>query len=180
GEASEGDELEDLEIRDGSAECLIPRTNLELLEMDGRHAELFLSEVSLADDVRAEQAGPGIGEHDPAGLDHVAAVRHSERHARVLLHEQDRRPLGIDIPDDPEDRLDQDRRQPHRWLIQEEQARACHESPPHREHLLLTAGQSPTLLIETLPKTGKQTEDALEILGNLRPVLPREGAELQV
>jgi hypothetical protein len=41
-------------------------------------------------------------EHD------IAAVRRAEGHPRVLLHEQDGRPLAVDVLDDPEDRLDED------------------------------------------------------------------------
>ena len=38
-----------------------------------------------------------VGEHDPAGLEHVAARRHVERVVRVLLDEQDRRALLVDL-----------------------------------------------------------------------------------
>ena len=49
-----------------------------------------------------------VGEHDAARLHHVAAIGRFERHQRVLLHEEDRRSLLVDLLDDVEDSLDED------------------------------------------------------------------------
>src|SRR5205814_3027304 len=74
---------------------------------------LSLAEIGLAHEVGAEELGGGVVQHDAPGLDDVAPVRHAERHPRVLLHEQDRRPLTVDLLDDAEDRVDEDGREAH-------------------------------------------------------------------
>src|SRR6266540_1830769 len=64
-----------------------------------------------------------VGEGDLARLQHVAAAGDVERHQGVLLDEQDRRPLRVDLADDLEDPLDEDGREPHRRLVEEQQLR---------------------------------------------------------
>src|SRR5204863_7466099 len=71
-----------------------------------------LAEVRLANLLVRLQRGRVVGEDDAPRLEHVAAVRRVERHQRVLLDEQDRRPLLVDLLDDVEDSLDEDRREP--------------------------------------------------------------------
>ena len=80
------------------------------------------------------------------GLEHVAAVRGVERHQRVLLDEQDRRALLVDLLDDVEDPLDEDRREPERRLVEQQQLRARHQRAADRAHLLLAARHRPGLL----------------------------------
>src|SRR4029079_7589718 len=74
---------------------------------------LGLAEVGLPDLL----VGPGllgvVGERDAAGLEDLAALGALQRHERVLLDEQDRRALLVDLLDDLEDLLDEDRREPH-------------------------------------------------------------------
>ena len=117
---------------------------------------------------------------DTPGLDHVAPMRHAQCHPRVLLDEQDRRPLAVDVLDDAEDRLDEDRRQAHRGLVEQEQLRSRHQRATDCEHLLLAARKRATFLGETLAQPREQREDALEIGRDPVAVATREGAELEV
>ena len=91
-----------------------------------------------------------VGEGNRAGLHHVATLGNVERHQRVLLHEQDRRSLLVDLSDDLEDLLDEERREAHRRLVQHEQLRLRHQRAADRAHLLLPAGQRPGLLVPAL------------------------------
>src|SRR5262249_9175978 len=90
---------------------------------------LLLAEVGLAHEIGAQQRGGRVLQHDAPGLDHVASVGDLQRHPRVLLDEQDRRALAVDVLHDAEDRLHQDRREPHRRLVEQQQARPRHQRP---------------------------------------------------
>ena len=104
-----------------------------------------------------------------ARLEHVATVGDVERHQGVLLDEQDRRALLVDLDDDLEDLLDEDRREPHRRLVEQEQVRLRHQRPPDRAHLLLAAGHRPRLLRLALGETREEREHAVEVV--LQPAL---------
>src|SRR4051794_2689618 len=79
---------------------------------------LVLAQVRLADLLVVAQRLGLVGEHDVARLHDVAAVRSLQRHQRVLLDEQDGGSLRIDLADDLEDLVHEDRRQPERRLVE--------------------------------------------------------------
>src|SRR5919202_4346010 len=82
-----------------------------------------LAEVRLADLlVRLQLRGLAL-QRDAAGLEDVAAARDVERHQGVLLDKEDRSPLLVDLDDRLEDAVDEDRREPHRRLVEHEQLR---------------------------------------------------------
>src|SRR5438876_11587270 len=81
----------------GRTRCRGPRS--------GSEAEIGPLHLRRLEELRTRPLG-----HDVARLEDVAAVRHFERLARVLLHEQDRDAAGVDVPDDREAQLDEDRR----------------------------------------------------------------------
>src|SRR5204863_8826480 len=64
-----------------------------------------------------------VGERDRSCLQYVAPAGDVEGHQGVLLDEEDRRPLRVDLADDLEDPLDEDRREPHRRLVEQQQLR---------------------------------------------------------
>ena len=73
-------------------------------------------------------------------------------------------PWAIDVPDDAEDRLDQDGRQAHRRLVEQEQRSGAPSSArPDGQHLLLAAGQRAALLRDALAQPREEREHALEI-----------------
>src|SRR2546427_11826027 len=93
-----------------------------------------------------------------------------ERHVRVLLDEEHGRAGGADLANDPEDLLDEQRREAKGWLVKHKQAWPSHERPPDRKHLLLAAAQRSGALLQPLTQ-------AREILENGRRILAR-GAEI--
>src|SRR5207237_390766 len=79
---------------------------------------------------------------DPAALHDVAELRDGERHVGVLLHQQHGGLLLlVDLRDDAEDLLHQQRREPERRLVEEDQPRSRHQRAADRQHLLLAAGE---------------------------------------
>src|SRR5262249_56446559 len=66
----------------------------------------LLTQVGLAHEVAPQEIVCQIVKDDISGLDHVAPVGDTKRHAGVLLDEEYRRPLLADIADYLEDRLD--------------------------------------------------------------------------
>src|SRR5919202_3079390 len=117
--------------------------------LDARFPEglLGLAEIRLANLLVLAQRLRVVVERNPPGFHDVAAVRDVERHERVLLDEKDRGALLVDLLDDLEDLLDEDRREAHRRLVEEKELGARHERPAHRDHLLLAASEGPRLLV---------------------------------
>src|SRR6185503_6881439 len=66
----------------------------------GQTQRLRDAEVGLADVFVLFELLGVVGEGDRAGLEDIAAAGDVERHQRVLLDEQDRRPLRVDLADD--------------------------------------------------------------------------------
>ena len=102
-----------------------------------------------------------------------------ERHRCVLLHQEDRHALTVDVADRVEDLLDQDRRQPHARLVQQEEPGVRHERTADREHLLLAAREGAGHLTDALGEPREEGEDALEVGGDSR-VASEIGAHHQV
>src|ERR1700687_4767410 len=71
-------------------------------------------------------------EHDAAGFQNVAVIRHRKPHARVLLDQQHRGVLP-DLRDDPEHRLHDDGRKPQRRLVEQQQPRLVHQPARERD-----------------------------------------------
>src|SRR5262249_27900101 len=126
----------------------------ELARPATRESDDSLAQVGLAYEVAPQQFVGRIVEDDVSRLDHVAAIGDPKRHAGVLLDQQDCRPLPADVADRGKDGLDQDWGEAHRRLVEEQQLWAGHQRPAYREHLLLTAGECPTLLVEPLVQAG--------------------------
>src|SRR6185369_15712222 len=105
-----------------------------------------MSEVRPAHAVVAQELLAVAGERDRSRLEHVAVVGDRQRLVGVLLHQQHRRPAGVDPADDGEDLLDEHRRQPQGRLVEEHEDRLGHEAPADRQHLLLAAAERPRQL----------------------------------
>src|SRR4051812_45999708 len=121
-----------------------------------------------------------VGEHHVAGLEHVAPGRDVERVVGVLLDEHDRRALRVDLADDLVDAVDDDRREPERRLVEEQELRLRHDRAPDREHLLLAAGHRPALLALALLQAREQRVHAVQVLADALRVPARERAHLEV
>src|SRR2546430_16894535 len=73
------------------------------------------AEVSLLDLGISPEGGTGAAEEDAPGLDDVSAVRDLERAQRVLLDQQDRDAIVMDLLDDVEDGVHHLRGPAHPW-----------------------------------------------------------------
>ena len=107
-----------------------------------------------------------VGQHDLAGLEHVAALGDLERVVRVLLDQQDRRALRVDLADRLVDLVDDHRREPSEGSSSSSSFGAGHQRAADREHLLLAAGHRPRLLALALLEAREQLEDAVDVVAD--------------
>ena len=92
--------------------------------------------------MRAQQVGGRALEPHLALLQEHRPIGQPQRGAHRLLHQHDRRPVGVDRADDLEQRLDDRRRQPERQLVDHQQLRPGDERLGQAQHLLLAARQA--------------------------------------
>ena len=78
--------------------------------------------------------------------ENIGAAGDFEALHHVLLDEQNGDAVGVDARDQRKQFLDQQRRQPERRLIENEQPRLGHQAAADGEHLLFAAGQRPGAL----------------------------------
>ena len=122
----------------------------------------------------AQQARRRAVEHDAAVLHDVGVVGGVERDLRVLLDEQDRhaeRPA--DGGQARHQLLDDDRRQPERQLVHEQQLRPAHERRADRQHLPLAAREQARL---AAADAGQRREVLEDRRGHSPPVEPGDVA----
>src|SRR5947207_5943432 len=98
-------------------------------------------QVKLADElVVVELVGVAAFEGDLAVHDDVAAIGDADRLVEILFGHQDGQLEAVLQLLDLVDRaVDQDRREPDRWLVDHEDARRRHQPAGQRQHLLLAA-----------------------------------------
>ena len=82
--------------------------------------------------------------------------------------------------DDVEDLLDEQRREAHRGLVEQQELRTAHEGTAHGEHLLFAARERAGRLILALLEAREELKDVLEVLLDASLVLAHEGAEVKV
>ena len=104
----------------------------------------------------SSRSAPEPCEHHAARLEHVGAVRGAERHARVLLDEQNGRARLAERREEPHDLLHDEGRQAERRLVAQEQPRPAHQRAADGEHLLLAARQRARELRAPPVQHGKQ------------------------
>ena len=136
---------------------------------------------------RAHQVGAGqqlLGravEADLALLHEDRPVGDGEGDVEGLLDEQDRRAGFVEPADDPEQLLDDGRRQPERELVDEQQRRRHQQRLRQPDHLLLATGQQACRLVEAFSEHGEQVEYLLRPLGDRGLlVLERPGRSAEV
>src|SRR5215217_3049773 len=124
------------------------------------------SQVRLLDlGVLAQSCGV-VREGDRAGLEHVGPLGDLEREVRVLLDQEDRGALLVDLGDRLVDALDEDRGDAHRGLVEQQQGRLRHQGTPDGEHLLLAARHRAALLALALLQAWEQRVHPLDVLLN--------------
>src|SRR5437867_4838728 len=144
-----------------------------------RPATALFAQIRSADIGVLRQLGRGSRQRDGAGLEHVPSVGDGERHRGVLLDQENRHSLAVDVADRVEDLLDEDGSQPHARLVEQQEPWVRHERPPDREHLLLAAREGAGYLSQALGQPWKQSEDPLEIGANAG-VAPEIGAHQEI
>src|SRR5208282_2527717 len=105
-----------------------------------------------------------IGERvdDPAVLHDEKSIGQSRGEAEILLDEQDRETLPLELGDGAADLLNDDRRETLCRFVEHQESRAGAQDPRDREHLLLAPGQLAAAAGETLAQIGKEREDPLD------------------
>src|SRR5262249_34416540 len=102
-----------------------------------------------------EEGLSGAAQGDGTRLEHVGAIGALQGLARVLLDEQNRAPLSLEVRDDAKNLPDQQRREAEGRLVEHQELRACHQSPANGEHLLLAAAQRGAELSPAIAQDGE-------------------------
>src|SRR5215212_7606212 len=106
----------------------------------------------------------GTRHGDTAVDHHIAAVGKLQRVEGILLDEEDGDSLGaVEFTDGGENLLHDQRREPERGLVQQQQARTCHQCACDGEHLLLAARERAAALALTFAENGKQNKGTFEV-----------------
>ena len=110
--------------------------------------------------------------------DDVAAVGDADRLGEILLGHQHGEPiLFFQLLDLIDGAADQDRGEPDRGLVDQQDARRQHQRPPERQHLLLAAAQTPRELASPLRELRERLEAERAIVRDLRPRDAAEGVD---
>ena len=122
------------------------------------------AEIRLLNIVIIRQAARLPLQNRDALLQDVPLVGDLQRHAGILLHQQDGDPLLLIDPLDQRQCLrDQLRRQAQGGLVKEDQLRAEHQGPGHSQRLLFSAGEGARLLVSPLFQDGEQGEHPVNV-----------------
>src|SRR2546421_1405270 len=113
---------------------------------------------------------------DAPGLQHVAAIGDGEGLGGVLLDQQDGRALAVDVTNDVEDLVDEDRCQSERGLVEEQHLWLGHQPAGDGQHLLLASGEGAANLVEALPDTGEERQDVFQVTADPVPILAAGGS----
>ena len=119
-------------------------------------------------------------ERDLALLHQEELVGDLQRHVRVLLDHEDGDAVAVQLLDDVEDPLDDQRRQAHRRFIHHQELGPAHQCARHRQHLLLAARQRAGGLGPAFFQGGEPREQRLEVAGDRGMVAAQIGAGSQV
>src|SRR5262249_20641548 len=111
--------------------------------------------------VGEELRGAG-GVDDLAAAQDVGAVGHGESEGEVLLHEAEALPLALDPPDPPPPVAHEERGQPLRGLVEEEEVGIAHEGAPDGQHLLLAARELVGAVASALAQPREELVHALQ------------------
>src|ERR1700683_3480041 len=99
-----------------------------------------LAQIGFLNLAPAAQFGGGAFENDAAGFQHIAVIGDGERHAGILLHQQDgNAKLPSYARNAPRQILDHDGCQAERKLIDEQQLGLADDGAADREHLAFAA-----------------------------------------
>ena len=128
------------------------------------------AEVELLDVFVPEELVGRTVHDDLAGLHDVAVVGDRECHDGVLLDQQDRDALLVDVDDGVANLLDQLRGESQRRLIEDQQAGVGHEAASDRQHLLFAAREVAGHRLAPVGQQGEHRHHPVVCLGDGLPV----------
>src|SRR5262249_55180014 len=88
-------------------------------------------------------------------LEHVPTVGHGQRPGRVLLDDHEGVACPLHLDERLEDERDELRREPERWLVEEDELGPRHERPTDGDHLLLAPESVPAFWVRRSARIGK-------------------------
>src|SRR5712671_958004 len=138
------------------------------------------AKIGALDDFVLRQFTGISGERHATLFHEIEMVRDLERQMGVLLDQENRHTLAVQFFDDAEDFLDDDRSQAERRLIHQQKPRTRHQRARHRQHLLLSAGQSSCKLLAALIQTRKARIHPLDVGGDPAGIVALVSARKQV
>ena len=124
------------------------------------------------------ELGGGSGEHHRALAEHEHLIAHHQRHARVLLDEQDGDALALEAEQQRLELAHEAGCQALRGLVEHHELRVAGQGARDGEHLLLAAGEAPAALPPALAQDGEVLEDAVERPARVLAVAPRRKTEV--
>ena len=107
-------------------------------------------------------------------------VRHLQRQMRVLLDQEDRRALAVELGHDVENLAHHERSETERRLVHQQEARPRHERPRHRQHLLLAARERAGQLLAPPAQRREALIHALDVGQHVGLVAALIGARREV
>src|SRR6516225_709002 len=102
--------------------------------------------------------------HDAALGEHIAVMGNGKCLVYVLLDQEDCDAALVDVSDDLEIFFDINRREPERWLVDQQQLRRRHQATPDRDHGLLAPGHRTGKLQAPFLKPREDAEDPAHAL----------------
>src|SRR5213083_337902 len=120
------------------------------------------AQVAVMDVLAGPELGRGAAPDDLALLEDVVRVGDPRQRGQVLVDQQDRLSARLEVLEAAPDLRPDERGEPLRRLVTDEQARVRHEGAADREHLLLAAGERAPE--DALPgrELGEEVEDLLD------------------
>src|ERR1700730_7431802 len=119
-------------------------------------------------------------QNDAGVFQDIAVFGKLKRLVRILLDQHDGDAMLIEISQNSENLLDEQRGETKRRLVQEKQPRARHQAASDGEHLLLAAAQRTRALLSPFGQDRKQAVGPVESLADLLPISPCVGAYLEI
>ena len=109
------------------------------------------------------QVGGGAFQGDFACLHDIGAVGDLESGDGVLFHQQHGEAQVLHFQDFGKDFLDQQRRQAHGRLVQQQQTGAAHQGAGEGQHLLLAAGERAAQLLQALAQAREAAQHDIHL-----------------
>src|SRR5438105_2529337 len=138
------------------------------------------AEVSLLDLGISPEGGTGAAQEDAPGLDDVSAVRDLERAQRVLLDQQNRDAIVVDLLDDVEHGVHHLRREAQRGFVEQKELRLRQQAAGDGEDLLLATRELAGRKVPALAEDWKLLHQFLDVAMRGAAVSTRPSPQLEV